>query len=485
MNIEKYSVQSGRLINEDGTTSNVVDLLGGGEPVSEKKHNINQYAPRNGRVIGEDGKAYNVVPILKEIGRTAKNLYKVTWSELKTLRDNGELIEGANYRITDYVTTTTQAETISAGHQFDIIVVADSANTLNENARAIAHDGDTYFQYNNLNAWKLKYCIDNDNLRFAWANTSAGKGVIYEMIDEFNNKCPYDFKNIQFKRYKITATSSTCTDLINGYYGCRVVNSTSLIPNNCTISTTDTVYRYTFDYSGKDYSLNCYHGSTTSGNYRQYYKYCYGNEIASYKINQKIYLNSIVFLNSSNTSKVYHNKLTGNNCYSNTFGNNCHSNTFGNYCYSNTFGNNCYYNTFGNNCDSNTFGNECHYNTFGNSNNIRQYHLYTVFDYDYGSWIEEEDENGDCIVTGVEGGYYNITDEGGVTYHLSIIAYLDGDVAATIYDDDVTTNADGEYYLEDFGRHTWGGTSSDAMIEYVLTRKYRGNTITYSTENTW
>lgn len=67
MDIENYSVSSGRLINEDGTTSNVVDLLGGGEAVSEKKHNINQYAPRSGRVIGEDGKSYNVAELLRNI----------------------------------------------------------------------------------------------------------------------------------------------------------------------------------------------------------------------------------------------------------------------------------------------------------------------------------------------------------------------------------------------------------------------------------
>ena len=31
--------------------------------------------------------------------------------------------------------------------------------------------------------------------------TPAGKGVIYYMKDEHGNECPYDFKNIQFKRY--------------------------------------------------------------------------------------------------------------------------------------------------------------------------------------------------------------------------------------------------------------------------------------------
>ena len=32
----------------------------------------------------------------------------ITWSELKTLRDEGELITGMQYRITDYQCTTTR-----------------------------------------------------------------------------------------------------------------------------------------------------------------------------------------------------------------------------------------------------------------------------------------------------------------------------------------------------------------------------------------
>jgi hypothetical protein len=48
----------------------------------------------------------------------------------------------------------------------------------------------------NASAWELKYCLDNDTTRFAWADEENGKGVIYYMKDEKNNECPYDFKNI-------------------------------------------------------------------------------------------------------------------------------------------------------------------------------------------------------------------------------------------------------------------------------------------------
>ena len=48
-----------------------------------------------------------------------------------------------------------------------------------------------------VGARQLKYTIDNDATRFAWAD-SEGKGIIYRMIDEHDNDCPYDFKNLQF-----------------------------------------------------------------------------------------------------------------------------------------------------------------------------------------------------------------------------------------------------------------------------------------------
>ena len=266
------------------------------------------------------------------------SIVKVTWQELKDLRDNSRLIPGLKYRITDYQCTTTQENTQSAGHQFDIVLLALSENKLAEEGWAMMHDniydvtfndgvtkkcyafnylvdGDpyynivdcdtmlgltseitdleidedsktistvydstdliidgrtyNYFQNSNLSAWKVWYCLDNDTDRFAWAmdvepasviitdgrsefssirtlegdannkycwlskNSSAfwtdsetpqngdsiynanaevisglsivsysplqeGRGVIYRLIDEWNNDVPYDFKNIQF-----------------------------------------------------------------------------------------------------------------------------------------------------------------------------------------------------------------------------------------------------------------------------------------------
>ena len=280
----------------------------------------------------------------------AQSVYiETSWADLKALRDGGHLVKGMQYRITDYVTTTTQPETQSAGHAFDIIVTADSESVLNENARAAIHAGDTYFSDSKLQAWKLKYCLDNDTYRFAWADSTNGKGVIYQMTDEFDNNLPYDFKNIQFKRYKITAktTAEKPDALVNGYYGARssqnpTSTSGQLSPSGYTISTSDTVFKFTFDFNGADFSLNKY--SNKSGS--EWIKNCYGNEIAPYYYQQKQGLNNVVFLNTETGSSNFYNKLTGTNTYSNTFGNFCYSNTFGNSCSFNTFGNSCYSNTF-------------------------------------------------------------------------------------------------------------------------------------------
>lgn len=124
---------------------------------------------------------------------------EITYNELKVLRDSNSLVAGTNYIITDYQCTTSTANTTSAGHQFDIIVVADSSNTLNEVARARHHEGDEYFANSNLAAWELNYSLDNDTTRFEWADATNGKGVIYYMKDEWDNEVPYDFKNIMYQ----------------------------------------------------------------------------------------------------------------------------------------------------------------------------------------------------------------------------------------------------------------------------------------------
>ncbi len=112
----------------------------------------------------------NVGDVIYDI-RDKSRFIEITYDELVSLRDNKELIAGSFYRITDYITTTSEADTKSAEHPFDIIVVALNENTLSEEAYAIQseRDVDGYFSNCNLAAWKIKYCLDNDTSKFKWA----------------------------------------------------------------------------------------------------------------------------------------------------------------------------------------------------------------------------------------------------------------------------------------------------------------------------
>ena len=92
----------------------------------------------------------------------SEEMTSVTWQELVNLRDNSELKPGHQYRITDYQCDTIAVNTRALNHQFDIIVTADSTNTLNESARAAQHNGENYFLGNDLSKWELKYVLTPD-----------------------------------------------------------------------------------------------------------------------------------------------------------------------------------------------------------------------------------------------------------------------------------------------------------------------------------
>ena len=351
---------------------------------------------------------------------TPISIVNITYNALKELRDNSKLKPSQYYRITDFVTTVANdPEAQSAGHPFDIIVLASNKNRLQEECYAIQHEGDTYFANCNLAAWKIWYCLDNDNTKYAWADTTNGKGVIYRMIDEWQNDCPYDFKNVQFKRYAVAdaSTNGPLADLNGTYIGYKAAMEGLSIPDQ-----SDFRWAYTFSLTKEDeyvdYSSNGLYGPFTEGvgYFKQTKKgQCVYNALSNtyglVNIDGQFYasliLNNIVLISKRNilsdltdgfpTEMVYNtfgianfnmtlkddpesNKFDngcynnivsgyantfGNGCYSNTFGNGCGSNTFGNGCYSNTFGNDCDSNSFGNGCDNNTFGNNCNDNTFG------------------------------------------------------------------------------------------------------------------------
>ena len=241
------------------------------------------------------------------IDNPVEPMVEITYSDLVTLKSGGNLAAGSWYRITDYQCTTTQANTSAATHQFDVVVLALSNNTLSEEARAMKHSGDTYFSGSTVNAWKIWYCLENDTNRFAWADTTNGKGVIWRMIDEFNNDIKYDFKNILFQRtitdgsYDTGGTNTWCYTLNiwynNSCQDASVVGNTLVDCegcNNTVIGVHDNIFGYLTAYDVNISDKNSF-------------AYVLGNNVfLSYSVNDEYY-----------------------GIETNTFGNNFQGNTIG------------------------------------------------------------------------------------------------------------------------------------------------------------
>ena len=317
-----------------GNGGNTAFSIGIGESDSNRKNAVEVMQNGDVYINGIGGYTGENPSDSKDLATYLPNMVNITYTDLKTLRKNNQLVPGQQYRIIDYTCTTTQENTRSANHQFDIIVTADSKGVLNEEARAINHDfvnpKNDHFSRCNLSAWKIWYCLDNDVDRFTWANNgNAGRGVIYRMIDEWNNDCPYDFKNIQFKYPKDTNTYP--------HYYFTFASGNEAMNTDCSLDILNKCYSNTI----KERIIDLPNAET-------------GSMIT------KISLNYIIFIGSNCYANTF-----GCNCSSNIFGSACSYNSFGNYCQNNTFGSGCSVNSFGSYCADNSFGNYCQYNVFG------------------------------------------------------------------------------------------------------------------------
>lgn len=304
-------------------------------------------------------------------------LEEVTYTQLKSMRDTGVLVPGKFYRMTDFVTTTNTPSSAlptagykykSAMHPFDLVLLAVSKYELDHRAIAILSEDDTsdYFKNCDLLKWQIWYDIENNTSRYDWAwndDTGVGKGVIYRMIDERGNDCPYDFKNILF------AIDTDAT-------GTTAEKSGSSIKN----------WVFTFCESLKDKSVD--------GNWS-----AKENVIARYSVGKINVLNNIVMLGkqfNNNEFGVGCNSiiLTSDSCNDNKFGNEndghflmntsrtvmgyrCSGITTSDGCVGNTFGNSCGKIVLGKNCINNVFGDKCEMIIFGDTEG------------NYGDYVED------------------------------------------------------------------------------------------------
>lgn len=477
----------------------------------------------------EDKKTLNIVSDGKY-----QNMSYILYSELKNLRDNSQLVKGRYYRITDFVTTVVQKDARSAGHAFDIIVLATSPNILNENAKVVKHEGDTYFANSNLDAWEIKYDLDNDKTKYAWADATNGKGVIYYMKDEFNNECPYDFKNVLFKRYKlkdnsglhladsILENSDYANPIKQAFKNWQIYLGPAMDKDNISFYYTRGVYEDGYLVSGADiynYDRNSYESYdernlvfnyNSGGNYVGVCKiynsfdiiaevkdtngewfYTFSKKatatdtavdaslskltsVECYNNSIKEYIKSKLYYLNNNIFIVLGNR---GRVYSNNFNTNCYNNTFANNCYSNTFGNSCYNNTFGRACYLNTFGDNCFSNTFGDncfSNTFGSYYQHNTF----GSYSEYNIFGSSCWSNTFESGYDSNT------FGDSCFSNTFGSSCrSNTFGNNCSRNIFGDYYESNqFKSNIYGvsfelyTTGSSMKIQYLTIYKVNDNT---------
>ena len=383
----------------------------------------------------DDGKVLKVTNGQWMAGSNAP-LVEISYANLVELRRTGKLIAGMQYRITDYETIINGSYNLSAlGAEgyihyarsteeswFDIIVTADDESHLNENARAARSDGADYAPDAKPEAWELKYTIDNDSTKYAWADSTHGKGVIYFMRDEHNNSAGYDFKSIQFLRYALKLADATA-DYTPSDTG--LVYDASTQPNRYgspyRIFTalqsymTSGTYVNPFPMNYKGQTANNYDFSVgynilgtiqfpeaddtylSTFNADWYYTFDYYKDGEHYDIssvgfagiNTKCEGNFLfpdVDALAATLDSSTEVRGLGANCWENNYAEDdthagyiteCHLshgspfNTFGGRCTENKFGQVSYDNIFGNDCDSNTFGFGCFFNTLqGSDSNL-------------------------------------------------------------------------------------------------------------------
>jgi len=334
-----------------------------------------------GKVDKEEGKDLSTNDFTDELKNKLENfnidlMTEITWSELKSLRDGKKLTPGMQYRITDYQCTTTQDDNNiqSANHPFDIIVTADDINKLNENARACLHKDDTYFAVTKFESWKLKYKLDNDTIHFDWADSQNGKGIIYWMKDEWDNECPYDFKNIQFNygsKWMYTFTDATNNNIVDG----SIQGYVNDIINNKIKSRYYSKYKIPINI----FNRGCYDNILGNNCYGNYFDYdsrynVLENNCANNKFSDSCSFNHLGYGCVNNIfSSFCQNNILKQYCSSNNFGSNCNknilyiscrNNKFNSYCDFNILYNDCHDNTFLDSCKDNILYNECYSNSF-------------------------------------------------------------------------------------------------------------------------
>ena len=399
----------------------------------------------------------------------------VTQQELRTLRDNGQLIPGAQYRIIDYNGDNPLITT--AGHMFDIIMTAIDEYTLSNKASAAQHDGDEYFNGCNLSQWEILFELGKDmSDKLILYKTDINKyatAVDYEDYYEYEGEFEYEgkmyYKFVKREKdgdpniYILTDTLDfTEVSLSNPYtpiaelrYEEGVYVNKNYAITDLIVSANSQVYSY-ISYMKDEFNNECYYDFKNALFKRYYINQVYHENLidlqetylgikiqenAFYEIDEENFINVYTFgytEDATLTGQCFNNQIypagkgySTNNItfgpasYNNTvfwgstnnsFGDNCRDNIIGTEFYNNTFGNYIHDNSFGNYITHNSFGNNIGSNTFGNDIYFNTFGNY-IYENTFGNNIGSN-TFGNGVGNNSFGNYiYENTFGNGVTYN--------------------------------------------------------------------
>ena len=343
-----------------------------------------------------------------------------TYAEWQALKNAGNLVAGAQYLLTDYVTkyriphTTTIKETRLDGIANErLVLTAVSKNSFSPIVSSLDYPQDIiYYDFDD------NVCEDG---------TTPRTGFIQRRLDVVNViNVPQDWRTMVWARFRATAITWSGGAVTRGDMR-QSGNNIYVVKRNGTPANATDANFFQLICTTNDYFWHggvTYNGLTYNfANYAERYTFNSSDSLTvqtaarnSAIIPEKVViegagrpadingLQNNVFMYTAEGNKPYiiwaatgfysntfgsggYGNIFGANCYSNTFGSGCNRltlgpncygnisgadfrvNTFGSNCYGNTFGANCYSNTFGAGCNRLTFGSNCYANTFGSGCN--------------------------------------------------------------------------------------------------------------------
>jgi len=356
----------------------------------------------------------NPFATMNDVGEGGGGVTDILYNNLVSAIDEGGLVEGSYYRITDFATVHWMTEVnlseetfpyildegnriIHTGANEPLIVIATSSNTISTEAWSATYPQDIIkYDWNPANWSSISAFVDSDD---GVTPVTGFKGVIIRREDTLlANKVNFDYREITYRLWNIEQTAwDVATEYNAGsfvQYGTKIYygldTGTGMEPE--TTEGWESYWRLLLDLNDGTGGMNSYVSFSSSGLYNISIdnnipivdtsdfvdRTMFADDISSHnQFDECTFVPFTIFGTgcsynsfgigcSSNTFGTNCSSNTfGTNCYGNTFGTNCSSNTFGTNCYGNTFGTGCYINSFGTRCSYNSFGTECYFNTFG------------------------------------------------------------------------------------------------------------------------